>query len=133
VAAAGGAAGLIDTDILIDAARGLADGTAFLAAQRSASGVQISILSAMDLVVGCRNGGELTGVQQFLQQVTVLPVGPAISQAAYHLIGTFFLSHGLLIPDALIAATALEHGLTLYTRNVRHFQMIPTLTVSRPY
>lgn len=133
MAAAGGAAGLIDTDILIDAARGLADGTAFLAAQRSASGVQISILSAMELVVGCRNGGELTGVQQFLQQVTVLPVGPAISQAAYHLIETFFLSHGLLIPDALIAATALEHGLTLYTRNVRHFQMIPTLTVSRPY
>jgi predicted nucleic acid-binding protein len=133
VAAAGGAAGLIDTDILINAARGLADGRAFLAAQRLASGIQISIISAMELVVGCRDGAELAGVQQFLQQVTVLPVGPTISQDAYHLIETFFLSHGLLIPDALIAATALEHGLTLFTRNIRHFQMIPMLTVSRPY
>ena len=32
-----------------------------------------------------------------------------------------------------IAATALEHGLTLDTKNVRHFQMIPALTVARPY
>jgi predicted nucleic acid-binding protein len=38
----------------------------------------------------------------------------------------------LLIADALIAATALELGLTLYTRNVRDFQMIPGLVV-RPY
>ena len=46
---------------------------------------------------------------------------------------SFFLSHGLVIPDALIAATALEHGLALYTRNVRDFQMIPSLTLVRPY
>jgi predicted nucleic acid-binding protein len=45
----------------------------------------------------------------------------------------FYLSHGLLIPDALIAATALDYGVTLYTKNVRHFLMIPGLTVVRPY
>ena len=31
--------------------------------------------------------------------------------------------------DALIAATALAHGLTLATRNTRHFGAIPGLTV----
>jgi predicted nucleic acid-binding protein len=46
---------------------------------------------------------------------------------------SFFLSHGLLIADALIAATALELGLTLYTPNVRDFQLIPALKVVRPY
>jgi predicted nucleic acid-binding protein len=132
VAAAGGAAGLIDTDILIDAARGRADAAAFLTTQRSAGGLPISIISAMELVVGCRNAAELGQLQQFLQQVAIIPISPAISQAAYHLVESFFLSHGLLIPDALIAATALEEGLLLYTKNTRHFQMISALSVSRP-
>jgi predicted nucleic acid-binding protein len=38
-----------------------------------------------------------------------------------------------MIPDALIAATASERGLTLYTKNTRHFQRLPDLTVVRPY
>jgi predicted nucleic acid-binding protein len=42
-------------------------------------------------------------------------------------------SHGLSIPDALIAATAVEHGIALYTRGLHHFQMIPALTIHRPY
>jgi predicted nucleic acid-binding protein len=43
------------------------------------------------------------------------------------------LSHGLQIPDALIGATALEHQLTLLTKNTRHLQVIPRLVVHRPY
>ena len=39
MAAATGAAGLTDTDILIDASRGWADAVAFLTAQRAAAGV----------------------------------------------------------------------------------------------
>ena len=46
---------------------------------------------------------------------------------------SFCLSHGMQIPDALIASTALQHGLPIYTENVRHFQMIPQLVVIRPY
>ena len=49
------------------------------------------------------------------------------------LMESFYHSHGLHLADALIAATALEYDLTLYTRNVRHFRMIPRLTISQPY
>jgi toxin FitB len=35
--------------------------------------------------------------------------------------------------DALIAATALERGLTLLTRNVRDFQWIPSLKILNPF
>lgn len=132
MATASGAAGLTDTDILIDAARGVADAVAFLAAQQAA-GVHVSIISAMELVAGCRNKAELAQVQQFLKRVIVLPISATASQTAYQLMESFFLSHGLLIPDALIAATALEHGLALHTKNVRHFQMISALKVARPY
>lgn len=46
---------------------------------------------------------------------------------------TFSKSHGLTIPDALIAATALTESLELMSDNVRHFNMIPELTVTNPY
>ena len=133
MAPASGAAGLTDTDILIDAARGLPDAIAFLSAQRAGAGISISIISSMELVAGCRDAAELRQIQQFLRQVISLPVCASISQTAHRLMESYSLSHGLQIPDALIAATALEHHLTLYTKNVRHFQMIPGLTVHRPY
>jgi predicted nucleic acid-binding protein len=133
VASASIAAGLIDTDILIDASKGIADGIAFLTHQQSVSGLQISMISAMELIAGCRNRTELASTHQFLQRFTVWPVSANISRTALQLMESFFLSHGLVIPDALIAATALEYGLSLYTRNSRHFQMIPTLSVVRPY
>ena len=48
------AAALIDSDVLIDAARGHPEATAFLYNQNRAFGVQISTISAMELIVGCR-------------------------------------------------------------------------------
>ncbi len=116
MATTNGAAGLTDTDILVDALRGFADGIAFLANQHATSGVRISIVSAMELVAGCRNATELALLQQFLQHIILLPVSTSISQRAYQLMESYFLSHGLLIPDALIAATAMEHDLVLYTK-----------------
>lgn len=124
---------LIDTDILVDALRGITDAVDFLARLQADSALQISVISAMELTAGCRNARELSQLHQFLQQIKVLPIDAHISWRAYQLMNSFFLSHGLLIPDALIAATALELGLTLCTKNIRHFQMIEGLEVSRPY
>jgi predicted nucleic acid-binding protein len=63
----------------------------------------------------------------------VLPVTPVVSTTARHLMESFVLSHRIGIPDALIAATAQEMGVQLYTRNLKHFKMIPGLSVIRPY
>ena len=124
--------GVIDTDILIDATKRREDATIFLVKQQVV-GIQISIISAIELLVGCRDKVELTQTQKFLQDCTVLPVTATSSQIAYQLIESFYLSHGLIMADALIAATAIEHNLTLYTRNTRHFRMIPQLEISQPY
>ena len=124
--------GIIDTDILIDATKVNEDATSFLVGQQVV-GIQISIISAIELVVGCRDKVELTQTQKFLQDCIVLPVTATASQIAYQLIESFYLSHGLIMADALIAATALEHDLTLYTRNTRHFRMIPELKINQPY
>jgi predicted nucleic acid-binding protein len=36
------------------------------------------------------------------------------------------------VPDALIAATALEHGMPVMTRNRRHFERVAGLVVRSP-
>ena len=124
--------GVIDSNILIDAMNGIVDAVAFLEEQQIAE-LQISIVSAMELIAGCRNKIEMTELQRFFQKCTFLPVTATISQVAFQLMESFYLSHGLTLPDALIAATAIEHDLTLYTRNTRHFRMVPQLEISQPY
>lgn len=125
--------GVIDTDILIDATHKLPDALNVLAAQLVIGGIKISIVSAMELIQGSRNSSELSQIQQFLHQVSVIPINAQTSQTAIELMEQFFLSHGLVIPDALIAATALENDLTLYSKNIRHYKMIPNHSVIRPY
>ncbi|MBU2610429.1 MAG: PIN domain-containing protein, partial [Chloroflexi bacterium] len=46
-----------------------------------------------------------------------------ISSAAVELIRKYRLSHGLLIPDALIAATALTQNFDFITKNQRDSRM----------
>lgn len=116
MAATAHAAALIDSDVLIDAARGHPEATAFLFNQTRAFRIQISTISAMELIVGCRNKIELSQTKRFLETLRILSVERNISDKAYDLIQLFTLSHGLMIPDALIAATALDNGLTLMTK-----------------
>lgn len=48
------------------------------------------------------------------------------------LIDIYSNSHGLLLADALIAATALENDLTVVTYNVDDFKFIAGLKYSKP-
>lgn len=125
--------GIVDTDILIDFARGVAQASGFLEEQARDGGILVSIVSAMELIAGCRDSVQLRGVREFLTSLHVLPLTPESSREALSLMEQFFLSHGLLLADAMIAATAIEHGVPLYTKNVRHFHIIPHLVVIRPY
>ena len=124
--------GLRDTDILIDEARGFAAAAVFLNEQHAADVHRISIVTAMELIRGCRSAAELRQVRRLLGLLVVLPISDAASQSASPFMDTIELSHGLAIPDALIAATALDHNLPLHPKTVRHFQAIPGIVVIRP-
>lgn len=63
------------------------------------------------------------------RKTQVLPLTPAISDRCMSLIDEYALSHGLQAADALIAATALENGLTVLTANTKHFTPITGLKV----
>jgi predicted nucleic acid-binding protein len=56
-----------------------------------------------------------------------LPHSENISRLAVDLVKKYRLSHGLLIPDALIAASALSWDIPLATKNRRDFCYIEAL------
>ena len=101
---------IVDTDILIDAGR--KDDAAIDCLDRSEQRTRlaISVVTQMELVVGCRNKQELRELEKFLQRFEVFKLTERISDQAVGLLQRYRLSHGLLIADALIAATALEHN-----------------------
>jgi len=125
---------LLDTTVLIDLSRGNNDAADFVDAGRQAEiPLCISVISAMELIFGCRDKAEVEMIKQLIADFTLLHLTPAESVKAYDLMLSYSKSHHLAIPDALIAATALTHNLELATDNDRHFRMIPDLRVSRPY
>jgi predicted nucleic acid-binding protein len=61
----------------------------------------------------------------------LLPITERITQRATDIMETLCLSHGLQMGDALIAATAIEHGMTVLISNVKHFSAVTDLVVER--
>lgn len=125
---------LLDTTILIDLSRGKSEAADFVDNERRAgTELFVSVISAMELIVGCRNKAEVAKAEKLIADFKLVQLNVAASQKAYEFVITFNKSHGMMIPDALIAATALIESLELMSDNVRHFTMIPGLTVTRPY
>jgi hypothetical protein len=65
--------------------------------------------------------------------INLLPLTANTSHKAYELTKTYAKSHGLEIPDALIAASAISNDLSLATTNKKHFSMIKDLRFIETY
>lgn len=81
----------------------------------------------MELIVGCKNIAELRKLQQFLNRYQVININESISHQAVKLLERYRLSHGLLIADAFIAATAITRNYTLASKNQRDYRYISEL------
>ena len=93
--------------------------------------LSLSAVSYMEVVQGMRNKAELAAVKKMFERrsAVILSLTEAITQRAISLMESLTLSHGMQMGDALIAATALEHGLPVLTGNVKHFAAVPGLLV----
>jgi len=120
---------IIDTDILIDEGRGISDAADLLNRLESNSILAISVVTQMELTVGCRNKAEQRDLAKFLRRFQVLSITSDISDSAIELLQQYNLSHGLLIADALIAATAMTLGEPFATKNQRDFRFITGLNL----
>lgn len=119
---------LCDTCILIDYLRGKEEAKERLSADRQ-KGLGMSAITYMELMVGARNKNEVTAIKKAFADFEIIELTEAFSIKAKNLIEKFTKSHGLLIPDALIAATALEFEIPLSTLNISDFKFIPNLTL----
>ena len=90
-------------------------------------GLGLSSITYMELMVGALNKREVGVIKKAFSDFEVVEISESISVKARSLIEKYTKSHGLLIPDALIGATALELGSPLYTTNIKDFQFIPDL------
>jgi predicted nucleic acid-binding protein len=108
---------LVDTDILVDHPRGV---------RRFSAGdaeIGVSVVTRAELCAGQRV--DERRVDMLLAGFHEFEVDRAIAERA----GGVARTAGIPMPDALIAATAPEHGLTLVTRNRRHFEGVVGLEV----
>ena len=108
---------LVDTDMCIDHLAG----EARLPARRSR--LSVSVITRAELLAGARDARDVAVIRRLLASMTERAVDRQIAEEA----GRIRAETGIRLPDALIAATAVVHTLTLHTRNVRDFKRVPGL------
>lgn len=86
----------------------------------------------IECIQGSISNREKRVIEKYLMRFPLLPITPTSSAKAIELIRNYSNSHGLFLPDALIAATALENDLTVVTYNVNDFKFIQNLKWLKP-
>jgi len=118
---------IVDSDVLIDVGREVDDALACLDRIERRSSPAISAVTHLELVAGCRNKTELRKLDHFLQRFQAVHLTESISDCSVQLLRRYRLSHGLLVANALIAATALTLAVPFVTKNQRDFRFIDSL------
>ena len=122
----GGAAVIFDTDIFIWIQRGNARAAQLVENEDERF---LSLQTYLELLQCAENRRQHEQTKFFLKDFNfdTLPLTENIGHRAAVYIEEYALSHGLRAGDAIVAATAAEHGLTLCTGNAKHFNPIREL------
>ena len=118
---------LVDSDVLIDVLRLVPLAAAVVQDVKRSAPLATSIVSRMEIITGSVNREALQSTERLLSKLEIIPISEEISRVADDLLTRYYLSHRLLIPDALIAATALVHDTPLLSKNQRDYRFIPNL------
>ena len=113
---------LLDTNVLIEILKG--NQKTIQQVESLHITLYISSITVMELYYGARNKAEIKKLEKFIMLFNVLHIDKETSIRSTELIKVYAKSHTLDIPDSLIAATALENELTLFTYNTKDFKYI---------
>ncbi len=111
---------LVDTDVFADHVRGIR------ALQPGPNRISYSVVSRCELFAGHRADEEV--LRLLLDSFRELPVDHAVAERA----GRLRRAAKINTADALLAATALHHGLTLMTGQRHRFDGLPGLRLRSP-
>ena len=86
----------------------------------------------MELINGAGNKNELDRINRNTHQFKIALIDDVITQLAIQLLQNYRLSHGLALPDAIIASTAITLELELFTYNIKDYKFIDGLALYNP-
>jgi predicted nucleic acid-binding protein len=86
--------------------------------------IVLNSIIVMELISGARDKIELNSLKKRLNDFRILDINQSVMDDAGSLLESFYLSNGLKIPDAIIAATARHYGISLFTFNEKDFKFI---------
>ncbi len=114
---------LLDTGVLIRHLRGRRDVIRLVRGLGRKKHTAVSAIIHLELFIGA-HPEEDYGTRKLLSRFQTIPVDADIGQRAGELVRQQQRQgHTLSIPDAIIAATALQYGLTLATFNPKDFTL----------
>jgi len=123
----------VDTDILIDLARGLPRAVQFCRRAEARSVLACSVISVLEMLAGCRTPQDQRLTLKNFANVDIIHVESGDSNDALQWYRRYRLSQGIGILDCFIAAAAARLDCVLHTLNTKHFRVVPGLQVKRPY
>lgn len=117
---------LCDTNILIEMYRN--NGSIIATLQNiGEENIAISAVTAGELLYGAINKRELQIIKKDIDRLHLIHIDKLISAKSLELLFHYSKSHGLSLPDAIIASTSLIMSLPLYTLNTKDFKFITNL------
>ena len=123
---------LIDSNVVIQFIKGeLPDVASIFVKTELKSGAFSSIITEIE-VLGWKspeNSPEMTAAKTFFSGVTILGLARPVAEIAIQI----RIDYTIKLPDAIIAATAIAHDLTLISRNNRDFRKISGLKYINPF
>jgi tRNA(fMet)-specific endonuclease VapC len=128
---------LLDTDWIVDVLNGK-DAAIQTVLELAPSGLAISIITYGELYEGAAFARDpepaLAGLHAFLKRKDILSLTQPVMERFAHVRGALprQIRQQIGDLDILIAATCLEHNLTLLTRNLKDFHKIPNLKLYQP-
>ena len=118
---------LCDTCVIIDFMSGRSHELDELIASNTT--LFINSIIEMELLQGARNNVELRRIEKKLTAFRLLNMQQIIFDLATQFIRDYRLSHGLLLPDAVIGATAIYYQTPLFTYNRKDFGYLPSIVL----
>ncbi len=121
---------IVDTDIIIKIFRGDMEKRELLEPIQDELG--LSIITAMELMSGAKSKKREFEVSKTVKAYILYELTLNVGTRAYAIIKKYHLRHTITIADALIAATAIENKLPLYTDNLNDYIFIKELQLYKP-
>lgn len=114
---------LVDSDVLIWFLRGRKDIIPIVEKLLTENRLFTSPISVAEIIAGAKSNEEKQ-ITEFFNLIEILDIDKSIAVTAGNFIKKYYKSHSVELADAIIAATAKDNKLLLWTLNKKHYPMI---------